>query len=120
MGTRGATGRAARPGVRREHGRPERPRPAGGPGAGGDAGGRPAPQGAEREQRRLQLTWFREALGDRPIPRDRAIAGLELANAILDYEADSEPADPEGECEVTVEPVAWQRFLAFARKAAMQ
>ena len=52
------------------------------------------------------------------IPRDRAVAGLDLANAILDYDDDLEPNDPAAEVEVSA--ATWDRLLAFARKAAAE
>lgn len=52
------------------------------------------------------------------IPRKRAVAALELANAILDYEEGAEPADSAGDHTVTVEADTWQEWLKLARTAA--
>lgn len=61
------------------------------------------------------------------IPRERAVAALDLANAVLALEADlraeEQPdgfnAGMDGESDTTtVEPETWQRWLGLARKAA--
>lgn len=51
---------------------------------------------------------------------EEVLAAFDLCEGLLQCEADSEPADPEGECEVIVQGDRWQAWVALARKALGQ
>lgn len=51
----------------------------------------------------------------RTIPRDRAVAAMDLAHALLDHDTGLEPFDQEGDVELTAETYAeWRRLARIA------
>lgn len=52
------------------------------------------------------------------IPRARALAGLDLATAVLDMDDDLEPRDPDPDAEVALMGETWLEWRALARAAA--